>query len=55
MPPSTLSVGPGDSTEVEAPIYDLVPADYAASFRVKFKDVADNTFVSNPFKPCVQN
>jgi hypothetical protein len=52
MPPDTLSIGPGDSAEVVGSIYSLVPADYAKSFKIQFKDLADHTFVSSSFKAC---
>ena len=52
VPPSTLSVGPGDSTEVVGSLYSLIPEDYAKSFKIQFKDSADHVFVSNAFKPC---
>ena len=53
MPPSLLSIGHDDSTEVVAALYGLTPADYATNFRIQFKDTADHIFVSSPFKPCV--
>jgi hypothetical protein len=53
MPPSTLSIDPGDSTEVVGSLYSLVPADYTKRFKIQFEDSADHTFVSSSFKPCV--
>ena len=53
VPPSTLSIGPGDSTEVMGSLYSLSQADYVKSFKIQFKDLADHTFVSRSFKPCV--
>ncbi|MFM2287686.1 MAG: hypothetical protein RL684_829, partial [Pseudomonadota bacterium] len=54
MPPSTLSIGPGDSSEMVGSLYSLVPADYAKSFKIKFKDLEDHTFVSSSFKACIE-
>ena len=54
MPPSTLSIGPGDSAEVVGSLYGLTPADYAKHFKVKFSDLAGHTFVSSSFKACIE-
>lgn len=53
MPPDTLSIGPGDSVEVEGSLYSLAPADYAKTFKIQFNDLDDHTFVSSPFKACM--
>lgn len=53
MPPSTLSIGPGNSAEVVASLYGLTPADYAKLFKVQFGDLSGHTFVSSSFKACV--
>jgi len=53
MPPSTLSIGPGEVTEVVGSLYSLSPADYDKSFRAQFSDVAGHAFVSSSFKACV--
>ena len=51
--PYTLSIGPGDSTEVTGSIYNLAPANYGKSFKIQLKDRDDHVFVSSPFKACV--
>jgi hypothetical protein len=52
MTPSTLSIGPGDTTEVIGSLYGLAPADYARSFRIQFEDPDGRKFVSGSFKSC---
>ena len=39
MPPSTLSIGPGEATEVVGSLYSVSPADYGKSFMIQFSDV----------------
>ena len=53
MPPDTLSIGSGNSTQLLAYIYDVTSVDYGKEFRIKFKDVVDNIYISPPFKPCI--
>ena len=49
MPPSTLSIGPGESVEVVGSLYGLKPEDYARRFKIQFKDEAHNSLVSGAF------
>ncbi|GGA28740.1 hypothetical protein GCM10010981_16950 [Dyella nitratireducens] len=51
----TLSIGPGDSTELVASLYDLTSEDYGKSFKIQFTDVADHIFFSSSFKACKES
>jgi hypothetical protein len=53
MPPNTLQVGPGDSAQLAAPIYELTPSDYSSKFSIRFSDEDENKYTSPPFLPCV--
>jgi hypothetical protein len=52
MPPSTLRIGPGDSTTVLAPIYALNPNSYHSTYSVRIKDEDGNSYVTDKFSPC---
>lgn len=48
----TLSIGPGDTTELAVPFYELKPEDYAKTYVILFKDQRDHQFMTRPFKLC---
>jgi hypothetical protein len=52
VPLLTLSIGPGDSTELVASLYELTSEEYGKNFKIKFTDVDDHIFVSSSFKAC---
>lgn len=52
MPPHTLTIDPGDKTELVGSLYDLAPVDYAKNFKIQFKDETGRVFVTSPFKAC---
>ena len=48
----TLSTGPGDTTELAVPLYELKPEDYAKTYVIQFKDRRDHQFMTSSFKLC---
>lgn len=52
IPTYTLSVEPGDKTDVVAWVYAVVAADYARKLRIEFEDVHKNKYTSASFFPC---
>jgi hypothetical protein len=48
----TLSIGPGDTTALAVPLYELEPEDYTKTYQIQFKDRRDHQFVTSPFKLC---
>jgi hypothetical protein len=52
VPLQTLSMGPGDSTELVAPLYELTNAYYGKRFEIRFSDEDNHVFVTSSFKAC---
>ena len=48
----TLSIGPGDSTQVVSPIYEISTFDSTTRFRVRIKDPKGHAYLSDWFFPC---
>jgi len=47
-----LSIGPGDTTELAIPFYELKPEDYAKTYVIQFQDRRDHQFMTSSFKLC---
>lgn len=52
MPPHTLTIDPGDKTELVGSLYGLTPDDYTKNFKIQFKDEAGHVFMTGLFKAC---
>ena len=55
MPPSTLRIGPGDSTSVSASIYQINTDNYSQKFRIKFEDLEGHSYTTSSFIPCISS